>query len=107
MPHFDEIHVENGFAPGSVREIEMHDGSKLRLEKLEEDYDPGDRLRAIERVETAAEKGQVLTGVFYVNTEKPNFIDLLNLDDTPIARLPQSRLRPESAALDEVMEELA
>lgn len=107
VPHFDEIHIDNGFAPGSVREIEMHDGSKLRLEKIEEDYDPGNRLRAIERVEKAAEKGQILTGVFYVNTEKPNFIDLLNLDETPIAHLPQSRLRPAPEALDEVMEELS
>ena len=58
VPHFDEIHVENGFAPGSVREIEMHDGSKLRLEKLEEDYDPGDRLRAIERSRPPRKKGR-------------------------------------------------
>lgn len=106
VPHFEEIHIEDEFPHGSVREIEMHDGSTLRLEKLEEEYDPSHRLRAMERVETASEKGQILTGVFYVNTEKPNFIDLLNLDDTPISQLPQSRLRPMAAALDEVMEEL-
>lgn len=107
VPHFDEIQMEGEFEPGTVREVEMHDGSLLRLEKLEEDYDATDRLVALDRIELAAEKGQILTGVLYVNTESPNFVDLLNLDDTPIAQLGQDRLRPPPSALDEVMEELS
>jgi 2-oxoglutarate ferredoxin oxidoreductase subunit beta len=48
----------------------------------------------------------VLTGLLYVNTESPDFIELLNLVEEPLATLPQSRIRPSKAALDEVMEEL-
>ena len=107
VPHFDEIHMEDEFEPGTVREVEMHDGSILRLEKLEEEYDPTHRLAALNRIEVATEKGQILTGVLYVNTETPNFVDLLNLDDTPIALLGQDRLRPPESALDEAMEELS
>ena len=107
VPHFEEIHIEDDFAPGTVREIEMHDGSFLRLEKLEEEYDPTDRLTALDRIELATEKGQILTGLLYVSTDTPSFTELLNLDDTPLAQIGQDRLRPPKSALDEVMAELA
>jgi 2-oxoglutarate ferredoxin oxidoreductase subunit beta len=48
----------------------------------------------------------VLTGVFYVNTEKPNFLEMLHLAEEPLATLPQSKTRPPKEVLDEVMEEL-
>lgn len=107
VPHFEEIEVEEDFAPGSVMEVEMHDGSRLRLEKLEEEYDPTDRLKALERVELGLERGQIVTGVLYVNTDTPSFTDLLNLDEQPLAQIGQDRLRPSQGALDEVMIELA
>ncbi len=34
-------------------------------------------------------KGEVLTGIFYVDTEKPSFIDQLNLVDDPLGTLPR------------------
>ena len=87
--------------------MELHDGSVLRLEKLEEEYNPTDRLIALDRIELALEKGQILTGVLYLNTESPSFTELLNLDDSPLSQLGQGRLRPPRSALDEVMTELA
>ena len=42
----------------------------------------------------AHEQGEVLTGVFYVDTTKPSFTDMLNLVDEPLATLPESRVRP-------------
>ena len=84
----------------------MHDGSRLHLRKLEEDYNPTDRIQAITRLNAAHEKGEVLTGVFYVNPEAPNFIDLLNVVDEPLATLTDSMTRPGKEVLDAVMEEL-
>ena len=107
VPHFDEIHLKEDFPPGTVHRVELHDGSVLRLEKLEEDYDPTNRLRALDRMEIAMQKGQILTGVLYVNPSAPSLTDLLKLDDIPLAQLGQEQLRPPPAALDEVMTELA
>ena len=107
VPHFEEIHLQGEFAPGTVYEVEMHDGSMLRLEKLEEDYDPTSRLKALDRIELATEEGQILTGVLYVSTDQPSFTEILNLDEVPLAQLGQDRLRPPKCALDTVMEELA
>ena len=55
--------------------------------------------------ETTA-KGEVLTGVFYLDTSKPSFLDLLNLTEQPLATLPEKSVRPPREALDQVMEEL-
>src|SRR5271165_3630510 len=104
VPHFEDIDVE--YDPGSTVEVTMHDGSHLRLRKLEEDYDPTDKIRAITRLTEAHDKGEVLTGVFYVNPEAPNFIDMLNVVDQPLATLPDSMTRPGKEVLDAVMEEL-
>ena len=107
VPYFDEIQVDEDFAPGSVREVELHDGSLLRLEKLEEDYNPTNRLEALDRIESALEQGQIITGVLYVDTEMPSFTERLNLDDQPLAQIGQERLRPPESALAAVMSELA
>ena len=104
VPVFEDISVE--YDAGSTIEVTMHDGSSLRLRKLEEDYDPTDRIKAITRLHEAHDKGEVLTGVFYVNTKTPSFIDLLNLTEHPLATLPESVVRPGREVLEQVMEEL-
>ena len=104
VPVFEEISVD--YDPGTTMEVKMHDGSHLRLRKLEEDYDPTNKIGAITRLHEAHHKGEVLTGVFYVNTQAPNFVDALNMTDVPLARLKQEAVRPSREALAQVMEEL-
>jgi 2-oxoglutarate ferredoxin oxidoreductase subunit beta len=101
VPHFEDIAVD--YEPGSATEVRMHDGSMLTLRKLNKDYDPTDRVNAMKTLMEADERGEVLTGVFYVNTQKKNFIELLNLVDQPLARLPEEKLRPPKAVLDKIM----
>jgi 2-oxoglutarate ferredoxin oxidoreductase subunit beta len=86
--------------------VTMHDGSQLRLRKLGEDYDPTDRIAAIQTLLEAHDKGEIITGIFYVDTKKPNFFDLLHMTEKPLATLPQEVTRPPKQALDEVMESL-
>src|SRR6266849_2390453 len=104
VPHFEEIDVE--YDPGTTVSVTMHDGSSLRLRKLEEDYDPTDRIAAMKRLSEAHDKGEVLTGVFYVNTKSPSFLDMLNMVDEPLATLPESLTRPGRDVLEAAMEEL-
>jgi len=104
VPHFEEIDVE--YDPGTTVNVTMHDGSHLQLRKLEEDYDPTDRIQAITRLTEAHDKGEVLTGLFYVNTKAPSFLDMLNMVDQPLATLPESLTRPGREVLEAAMEEL-
>jgi 2-oxoglutarate/2-oxoacid ferredoxin oxidoreductase subunit beta len=104
VPFFEDIAVE--YDPGTTFDVKMHDGSHLRLRKLHETYDPGDKVGAVKALMESHARGEVLTGVFYIETQRPNFIDLLNLTETPLAHLKEEQIRPPKSVLDEVMERL-
>jgi 2-oxoglutarate/2-oxoacid ferredoxin oxidoreductase subunit beta len=104
VPHFEDISVE--IPEGEVRDVQMHDGSHLKIRKLDRDYDPTDKIGALRMLSEAQAKGEVLTGVLYVDTQKPNFMQLLNMSDETLATLPESKTRPPRTVLDQVMEEL-
>ena len=104
VPYYDDISVE--IDEGEVKEVVLHDGSKLRIKKLGRDYDPSNQFDALKAMDEAEKKGEVLTGVFYVDTKKPNFMEMLNMEDAPLATLPESKVRPPKEVLDQVMEEL-
>jgi 2-oxoglutarate ferredoxin oxidoreductase subunit beta len=104
VPSFEEINIE--YDPGTTFDVTMHDGSRLRLHKLEEDYDPTNRIHAVKRLMEAHEKNEVLTGILYVNAQAPSFIDMLNITEEPLATLPESRVRPGREVLEQAMEEL-
>jgi 2-oxoglutarate/2-oxoacid ferredoxin oxidoreductase subunit beta len=104
VPHFEEIDVE--YDAGTTVEVTMHDGSRLRLRKLETEYDATNRIVAIQRLLEAHERQEVLTGVLYVNPQAPTFIDLLNVTEQPLATLPESITKPSREVLEQCMEEL-
>src|SRR2546421_4283347 len=92
VPHYEDISVE--IPEGQVMDVEMHDGSHLRIRKLDRDYDPTSKISALTVLAEAEAKGEVLTGVLYVNTTKPTFIEHLNMTDQTLATLPESITRP-------------
>ena len=101
---FDDIEVD--YDSGQVYEVEMHDGSSLRLRKLREDYDPTNKFDAVHTLMESHQNNEVLTGVFYIDTQKPTFIDQLNIVDEPLGQLPESVTRPPKSALDSLMKSL-
>src|SRR6202162_740235 len=66
--HFEDISVE--YDAGSTYGVEMHHGSHSRLRKLHDDYNPADRILAVKSLMEAQSRGEVLPGVFYVDTHK-------------------------------------
>jgi 2-oxoglutarate/2-oxoacid ferredoxin oxidoreductase subunit beta len=101
---FDEIDVD--YDTGQVYDVQMHDGSSLRLRKLHADYDPTNKANAVRTLMESHENNEVLTGVLYINTEQPTFIDQLGVVDQPLATLPESLSRPPKSALDALMTNL-
>ncbi len=104
VPSYQDITVD--IPEGEVMDVQMHDGSHLRIRKLHRGFNPTDRFAALQALEESETRGEVLTGVLYVNTQKPTFLELLNLAEDPLATLPESRIRPSSQVLEQVMEEL-
>ncbi|HYN88285.1 MAG TPA: 2-oxoacid:ferredoxin oxidoreductase subunit beta [Ardenticatenaceae bacterium] len=105
VPAFDEISVD--YEPGSVRDVTLHDGSVIQLRKLEEDYDPTDRLGAIRLLEHARAEQQFVTGLIYVNERRPTLVELMNVPETPLAYLTPDQTRPSREKLARVMQEFS
>ena len=104
IPAFEDITVE--YDPGTTVNVTMHDGSQLRLRKLEEGYDPSDRAKAVSRLMESSRTGEVLTGVLYVDPKAPSFVDALGCVEAPLATLGQDVTRPPRAVLDEIVASL-
>jgi 2-oxoglutarate ferredoxin oxidoreductase subunit beta len=104
IPAYQDIAIE--YDPGTTTEVTLHDGSRLRLRKLEEGYDPSDRAKAVARLMESTRGGEVLTGVLFVDAAAPSFIEAMDVVDEPLATLPEARVRPPREVLDEIVESL-
>ena len=102
VPYFEDIAVD--YDPGTTYDVQMHDGSHLRLRKLHDGYDPTDRVSAVKTLMESSHRGEVLTGVFYIDAKRPDFTEVLNLVPEPLATLPESRVRPSRQVLEEIMQ---
>ncbi len=101
---YEQIEIE--YEPGTMREVTLHDGSRLLLKKLEEDYDPSNAVQALQRSHKAIEDGAMLTGLIYLRPEKKSFISLLNMSEKSLCSLTEAETRPPKEALDQIMREL-
>lgn len=99
---FEEISVE--YDHDTTVDVQMHDGSHLRLRKLHEDYSPTNKAGAVNLLMETHEKGEVLTGIFYVDTNELDFASRLNMVDEPLATLPEERVRPSREVFAELMQ---
>ena len=88
------------YAPGSVREVVQHDGSVLRLRKLHDDFDPSDRIGAMNYLQQRHAAGEVVTGLLYLNSDAGDMHASLNTVDTPLSELREKELIPGAAALE-------
>jgi 2-oxoglutarate ferredoxin oxidoreductase subunit beta len=104
IPFFDDIQVD--FDPGTTQDVELHDGSHIRLRKLRADYDAMNKMAALGLLHDGQEKREFLTGLIYVEPTKKDFLSLLELPEEPLATLPDDKARPPREALDQIMEEL-
>jgi len=95
------------YAPGEVIEVQQHDGSVLRLRKLAQGYDAGDRLAAMSHIAAHESRGEILTGLLYVDASAEDLHAHLNTVTTPLNRLDDAALCPGSAALTAINAELA
>jgi len=103
VPFFEDISID--YDPGTTTAVTMHDGSKLFLKKVAEDYNPTDKLSAIRLLHETSARGEFATGIIYIEPDKDDFLTQLNIVDEPLAFLPADRIRPGREVLDAVMEE--
>ena len=89
---------------GAVIDVNMHDGSILRLRRAAPDYDPTDRDLAYSYVRERQRSGEVVTGVLYIDKDARDMHETGGTVDGPLADLPYEELCPGAAALDKLMD---
>ena len=97
MPSRDAISAR--YAPGEVIEVQQHDGSVLRLRKLEAGYDAGDRIAAMGHIASHEARGEILTGLLYVRAGAQDLHEHLNTVERPLNALGETELCPGAATL--------
>jgi 2-oxoglutarate ferredoxin oxidoreductase subunit beta len=95
-----EITVD--YPDGEVVEVAQHDGSILRLRKLHPEYDPTNRISAMNYIQEHQAKGEVVTGLLYVDPEPEDLHAHLNTADMPFNRMGVKELCPGSAMLERI-----
>ena len=100
MPTRSEIVTD--YAPGSLQEVVQHDGSVLRLRKLHDDYDPTDRIAAMNYLMERQAAGEIVTGLLYLHPDATDLHAALNTVDTPLNALREAELVPGAGALEKV-----
>ena len=81
------------YEPGSAQDIELEDGSHLVLRKLERDYDATDATRALATIHEARDKGEMVTGLLYVNTKAADLCEREKLARKPLSQMVEHELR--------------
>ncbi len=95
-----EIAVQ--YDQGELLEVAQHDGSMLRLRKLDQDYDPRDRIHAMNLLQQRQAQGEVVTGLLYVDPDANDLHGLLNTVAGPLNSLGEAALNPGDAILDKI-----
>ncbi len=89
-------------APGTTVKVAQHDGSILSLHKIAELYNPNNRAQALGYLQARQARGQVVTGLLYVDPEAGDLHDALETVDTPFNELADAALVPGAKALDAI-----
>jgi 2-oxoglutarate ferredoxin oxidoreductase subunit beta len=104
IPKFNEVEVE--YEEGEEQIVQMHDGPAIKLKKLDREYDPTNKWRAMELLEEARKKQEFVTGLIYINEQRKTLPEVMQMSETPLAALPNEKLRPTREAFAQVMAEL-
>lgn len=104
VPEMKEITAS--YEKGSSKEVRMHDGSFIQLHKLAEGWDPLDRISAMNAVQNARAKNEILTGLLYMNSNSVDLHELIQTSDRALNSLGKEDLCPGSEALKDINADL-
>ncbi len=99
IPAEEEIIIDD-YEPGTTQVVELHDGSRMTLRKLEADFDTSDRVKGMARLQQADASGELLTGIVYYDDSRPSLAEVSGMTDVPLSSLPDEQLRPSAADLN-------
>lgn len=94
------------YHPGNSAEVHMHDGSVVHFHKLADSFDPRDRRSAFDALKNAKQRGEILTGLIYVDPDTEDLHQVLKTTGKPLRSLSEESLCPGSKALENINDSL-
>ena len=91
-----------GLASAALGALLQARGYKVRLRKLDAAYDASDKVAAMTYLESRRAKGEVVTGLLYVDPESHDLHEHFNTTDTPLNRLGAESLSPGAKTLEKI-----
>ena len=104
VPMKDEITAQ--YAPGSTEQVQMHDGSVINLHKLSQGHDPRDRRAAFDALQSAKERGDILTGLIHISADSQELHEVIKTTNKPLRVLSEKDLCPGQKVLETINESL-
>ena len=98
VPHKKEITL--AYEEGGSKQVKLHDGSYIQLRKLSQNWDPTDRSSAMDRLRSAKQEGEILTGLLYIDQDSRDLHELEQTVNRPLNSLTEEDLCPGSKALE-------
>jgi 2-oxoglutarate ferredoxin oxidoreductase subunit beta len=102
VPHASEILAS--IKPNGVTAVEMHDGSLTRFHAVPEGYDPTDRQTVYSYLQEHHERGEIVTGLLYLDESVEDLHEMNNTSQVPLAHLPYEKLCPGAEELARLQE---
>jgi 2-oxoglutarate ferredoxin oxidoreductase subunit beta len=90
------------FEPGQVLELPQADGTMMRLRKLRAEHDPTDRVAALTLVQALQARGEVPTGLLFVDPQARDLHAALNTVPRALNVLDEKALCPGSEVLAKI-----
>ena len=84
----------------------LHDGSVIHLYKKDENLDVHSRLSALQAIYKCKEKGEILTGLLYLDPDCEDLHEIIDTVEKPLRDLDEKALCPGNASLDKINESL-
>ena len=97
--------IKADYEPGTVTTVTQHDGSILKLSKIDPSYDPHDKAKVMAHLQERHAAGEVVTGLLYLEDEAEDLHHHLNTVATPLNHLSEKELCPGTAKLAEINDE--
>ena len=101
VPPADEIKMK--YDQGSAMPVELHDGSKIVLRKLDKDYDPTSRAKSFKYLRERFNAGEIITGLLYIDKSRKEMHDLMGNIETPLSEYPLDKLHPGGKELKKIL----
>lgn len=101
IPPAEEIKA--AYKEGSAMAVELHDGSKIVLRKVDDEYDPTSRAASFKYLRERFNAGEITTGLLYIDESRKEMHDLMGNVQTPMCQLPLDALHPGSDELKKIL----